>query len=122
MPRVRLPYLYAGLLLLTVAAYLPVWSNGFVDFDDEPYITDNPGVLGGLSVQGLRWAWTNDEVPYQIPITWLSLQFDAHCFSGRDSEGGVVLSPAAVHGQNLAWHAASVLLLFGWWQRVTGAR
>ena len=30
--------------------------------------------------------------------------------------------PAAFHGQNLAWHAASALLLFGLWQRLTGAR
>lgn len=122
MCRVRLPYLCAGLLLLTVVAYLPVWSNGFVDFDDEPYIAQNPGVVEGLSARGFSWAWTNDTVPYWIPVTWLSLQLDAHCFSGQDPDGRVVLSPAAFHGQNLAWHAAGVLLVFGWWCRVTGAR
>src|SRR5262249_35485633 len=37
-------------------------------------------------------------------------------------DGETVLCPAAFHGQNLFWHAASALLLFGWWYHVTGAR
>jgi protein O-mannosyl-transferase len=121
MGHARVPYLCAGLLLLTAAAYGPVWGNGFVDFDDEPYITQNPGVLGGWSGPGLSWAWTNNEAPYRMPVTWLSLQSDAHWFSTRGPHGAVVPSPAAFHAQNLAWHAAGVLLLFGLWHRLTGA-
>src|SRR5207302_8136803 len=43
-------------------------------------------------------------------------------FSTRDAQGETVLRPAAFHGQNLFWHAASVLLLFALWHRLTGAR
>ena len=122
MPSLRAALLGVGLLALTVVAYLPVWSNDFVDFDDEVYITCNPGVLGGLTGPGFCWAWTNDDAPYWQPLTWLSLQLDAHCFSKVTPQGEVILSPAAVHGQNLFWHAASVLLLFGLWDRFGGAR
>jgi hypothetical protein len=122
MPRVRVFPLCAVLLLLTAVAYLPVWQNDFVDFDDEVYLTSNPGVLGGLTPHGFAWAWTNSEAPYWIPLPWLSFQLDAQCFAARDSRGNVVLSAAAAHGQNLVWHAASVLLLFRFWDRLTAAR
>jgi hypothetical protein len=111
----------AALLLLTVVAYLPVWGNDFVDCDDEVYVTKNPSVLAGLSWAGFCWDWDNLAAPYPHPLTWLSLQFDAHFFARRTAGGEMVASPAAVHGQSLFWHAASVLLLFGVCRRLTGA-
>src|SRR5262249_32670996 len=106
---------------MTVTAYLPLWHNDFIDLDDEFYITNNSGVHLGLSWQGLSWAWSNDAAAYWHPLTWLSFQFDAHFFSLRTPQGDVTLCPAAFHGQNLFWHAASVLLLFVLLQRLTGA-
>jgi hypothetical protein len=117
----RVAPLCAALLALTAVAYLPLWDNGFVNYDDAPYITDNPGVKAGLSGPA-GWAWTNGDAPYWMPLTWLSLQCDAHFFSSRGPQGEVVLSPAAFHGVNLAWHAATTLLLFAVWYRLTGAR
>ena len=108
-------------MALTAAAYFPVWNNGFIDYDDEPYITTNPRVAEGLTPSAFWWAWTNDEAPYWTPLTWLSFQFDAQFFSARSPDGQVVLNPAAFHGQNLACHAASALLLFGLWRRLTGS-
>src|SRR6266849_4865023 len=93
--------LYAGLLVLTVVSYLPVWRNGFVDFDDELYITSNPQVTQGLTWSGFAWAWTNYHGHYWQPLTWLSLQCDAHFFATRPPKGPPVLSAAAFHGQNL---------------------
>jgi protein O-mannosyl-transferase len=122
MSRLRDACLCVILLALTAVAYLPVWRNGFVDYDDELYIATNQHLRDGLSWSGFSWAWTNDDAPYWIPITWLSLQLDARLFSAREPGGEVVLSPAAFHGQNLLWHAASALLLFGLWRRLTGAR
>jgi hypothetical protein len=117
---VRAWYLYAGLLALTVLTYLPVWHNDFVDFDDGTYLTMNPQVLEGFSGPNFRWVWSVDRAPYWVPLTWLSFQLDAQCFAQRTPEGDVLLPAAAVHGQNLFWHTANVLLLFGFWQRVTG--
>jgi tetratricopeptide (TPR) repeat protein len=121
MTRRQVALLYAGLLALTVVAYLPLWNNDFIDFDDEVYITANPQVLRGLSGSGFGWAWTTLHGAYWQPLSWLSLQADAHFFS-REVHGHRLPSPAAFHAQNLFWHAASTLLLFAVWQRLTGAR
>jgi hypothetical protein len=121
MARFRTWQLCVALLALTVGSYWPVWQNDFVNLDDEPYITNNSGVTGGLTWGGFSWAWTNEDAPYWHPLTWLTLQFDAQFFSTHTPDGKTVLCPAAFHGQNLFWHAASVLLLFGWWYHVTGA-
>jgi tetratricopeptide (TPR) repeat protein len=122
MGHTRVAPLCAALLALTAVAYLPLWENDFVNYDDPLYITENPRVMAGLSGPGCRWAWTNSDAPYWLPLTWLSLQCDAHFFSARGPEGEVLLSPAAFHGMNLAWHAAGALLLFAAWYRLTGAR
>jgi hypothetical protein len=121
MDRARVALGCVLLLLLTFVAYLPVWGNDFVDSDDEVYVTHNPHVLEGLSWSGLWWAWDNATAPYRQPLTWLSLQFDAHFFSGRTAGGEVIPSPAAFHGQNLFWHGANVLLLFGVCRRLLPA-
>jgi hypothetical protein len=121
MGRARYPLCCAVLLLLTFVAYLPVWGNDFVDCDDEVYVTRNPRVLAGLSWSGFCWSWDNRAAPYWQPLTWLSLQFDAHFFARRSAGGQVVPSPVACHGQSLFWHGASVLLLFGVCRRLTGA-
>jgi hypothetical protein len=113
--------LCTGLLFLTVIAYLPLWGNDFIDYDDEVYITSNPQVVEGLTWSGVGWAWTNDLAPYWLPITWMSWQLDAQ-LSPRTAEGAVFLSPAVFHGQNLFWHGVNVLLLFVLWYRLTGAR
>src|SRR6266542_303359 len=113
--------LWAGLVVLTIAAYLPVWRNDFIDYDDEVYITKNPQVLRGLTAEGFRWAWTTCHGNYWQPLSWLSLQFDAHLFATR-RPGGPVLSAAAVHAHSLFWHGSSVLLLFALCLLLTGAR
>jgi hypothetical protein len=122
MSRIKTVYLHLGLLALTALAYLPVWRNEFVDYDDDAYVTANPNVVDGLSWSSVSWAFTNQEVPYWIPLTWVSLQFDAHFFSTQNSAGEVILSPQACHGQNLFWHTASCLLLFAILLQLTGRR
>jgi tetratricopeptide (TPR) repeat protein len=122
MPPVHIWHLRVVLLLLTVAAYLPLWSNNFVRLDDEQYITQNPNVTDGLSARGFAWAWGNVDARYWQPVSWLSLQFDAELFSTETATGEQVLTPAAFHGHSLFWHAATALLLFALWHRLTGAR
>ncbi len=121
-PRLATPVLCAALATLTAAAYLPVLHNGFVDIDDDWYVTDNPPVKGGLTPEGFRWAWTTLHGRYWQPLSWLSLELDAGLFSTRAESGVRVLSPAAFHLHSLLWHAASVALLFAVWQRLTGDR
>jgi hypothetical protein len=115
--------LLAGLLFtLTVLAYLPVLNNDFVNLDDDYYITKNPAVLMGWTGPSWRWAWRTYYGTYWQPLSWLSLQGDVHLFAGRSPAGQAVPSAVAAHVQNVLWHAASGVLLFFLWRRMTGAR
>src|SRR5689334_22291432 len=48
----------AVVVLATIAAYSPVLKNGFVDFDDQTNILENPG-FRSLGSSGLHWMFTN---------------------------------------------------------------
>lgn len=105
----------AGLVAMTLAAYVPLWRNDFIDYDDESYITDNPGVLEGLTPAGIVWAWTTGHGGFWFPLTWMSLQVDASLSGPRGP------CPQIFHGQNLLWHVATVVLLFATLRRMTGS-
>jgi hypothetical protein len=100
------------LVAATVAIYWPVRDNGFVNFDDNIYITQNRGVHSGLSTEGLLWAFTTTAASNWHPLTWLSLQLD-YQLSGLD--------PRGFHRTNVLLHVANTLLLFGLLRRMTGA-
>ncbi len=111
-----------GLVVLTLAAYNPLWENDFIDVDDQPHIVDNPYVREGLTADGLEWAWTTFRSGNWIPLTWMSLQLDAslsHSLQDPANKGGAL--PPVVHAQNLLWHLATVVLLFVVLRRLTGA-
>ncbi len=121
-PFVLVVLLSAGLVALTFWAYGPLWSNHFIDVDDETFIVKNPAIGGGLTASGLKWSWTNFESGNWIPLTWMSLQLDASLSNLLRGPGSnkVPLAPV-VHAQNLLWHVATVLLLFAVLRRLTGA-
>src|SRR4051794_9120211 len=118
----RVPLLIGmGLVLLTLAAYGPVWDNGFIDMDDEEYITNNPQVLSGLTGKGFAWAWTTYDGSIWMPLTWMSFQLDATVAAALSGSRTRLTTLALVcHGQNLLWHGATVLLLFATLRRLTG--
>jgi len=103
-----------GWLLIfgTLLAYLPSLRNGFVNFDDQDYVTENPMVLAGLSWKGLLWAFQTWHASNWHPLTWLSHMVDCDLFR---------LNPAGHHLVSLLFHAANVGLLFALWLRLTGA-
>jgi tetratricopeptide (TPR) repeat protein len=107
-------YIAIGLALtaLTLLAFTPVCRNGFVNFDDDRYVTDNPHVQAGLTRAGVVWAWTGRHAGLWVPLTRLSLQLDAQLYG---------LDPAGFHRTNLLLHLANVLLLFAVLSRLTGA-
>jgi tetratricopeptide (TPR) repeat protein len=110
-----------GLVVLTVAAYGPLWRNNFINFDDDTWITGNPNVNAGLKPAEIRRAWTEFHEGYWIPLTWMSLQLDVSLSPEHGPGGRRVPSAIICHAQNLFWHTANVVLLFWVLRRMTGA-
>jgi hypothetical protein len=69
-----------GLALLTLAAFAPVFGNGFI-WDDQFNFVDNPHVRG-LGSSELRWMLTTAASTHPgwggqwIPLTWLTVALD----------------------------------------------
>ena len=91
------------LILLTFFTFLPVLHSALIDLDDNIYITDNRFVQNGLTLSGLRWAWTATTPGYWQPLSWVSLMLDTS-ISGPTS--------FAYHRTNLLLHSASAGLIF----------
>ncbi len=100
------------LVALVMGVYVSAGDAGFINWDDDSYVRDNPNVLGGLSADGWRAAWALYTPPYYIPVTWLSFMLNAE-YAGADA--------GAYHLTNVVLHAANVLLLFGLFRAMTGA-
>lgn len=110
------------LVALTLTAYLRVWECGFVDLDDDEYVTTNPMILKGVTADSIRWAWTNSHGGFWIPLTWMSLQVDASVSSAiQGPRGRLSPLPLVFHGQNLLWHSVTVILLLVTLHRLTGS-
>ncbi|HSN92229.1 MAG TPA: glycosyltransferase family 39 protein, partial [Anaeromyxobacteraceae bacterium] len=101
--------LAAGTLLL----YAPVAGFEFVHLDDNRYVIDNPRVRGGISWDGVLWAFTTLHASNWHPLTWLSHMLDVELF-------GVRAGPH--HLVNALLHAVDAALLFLALSRMTGAR
>src|SRR5271169_3437144 len=91
------------LTVLVLVAYSPVTHNGFLNYDDDAYITNNPHVRAGLTWATVKWA----------PLSWLSHALDCELFG---------LNPAGHHYGSVLLHAGNAVLLFLLLQGVTGFR
>ena len=87
----------------TVVCYWGVLSNGFVCYDDPPYVYKNRIVLAGLSWAGWKYAWTSLECSNWHPLTWLSLELDASLWG---------TNPCGYHATNLVLHCLNAVLVF----------
>jgi tetratricopeptide (TPR) repeat protein len=90
------------LFLITLAVYLPVLQNGFINYDDNDYVTENQVVRQGLTWQGCRWAFGMWHASNWHPLTWLSHMADCEIFR---------LNPAGHHLINVLFHATNAVLL-----------
>jgi tetratricopeptide (TPR) repeat protein len=99
------------LALATLVIYLPVTQHDFLSYDDDDYVTNNRVVQDGLTLAGIRWAFTTFHAANWHPLTWLSHMTDCELFQ---------LNPGAHHFVNVLFHAANTALLFGLLWRLTG--
>jgi tetratricopeptide (TPR) repeat protein len=103
----------ALLIVCTIAAFLPIVQNKFINFDDTGYITMNGVVRTGLSLDEIRWAFTSTAEGNWHPLTWISHAVDCSLFG---------LEPGYHHAMNLLLHLVSSILLFLIFDRMTHAR
>ena len=102
----------ALLAALTIGAFWAVAQCDFNNYDDPVFVTENFHVLGGLTTEGTKWAFTTSEPDYWRPLSWLSHQLDVELFG---------LKPAGHHMTNLVLHGFTMVLVFLVLKRLTGA-
>jgi len=102
-----------ALIILTIAVYAQVIGHQFVNYDDDHYIFNNPQVKAGLTMAGIKWAFTTDYFANWHPLTWISHMTDVSLF-GMNAGGH--------HAVNLAFHILNAVILFLVLYRITGAR
>lgn len=105
--------LFIGLFLVItiLIPYGQMLKHDFVYFDDNRYVTENEEVKAGLTVEGIKWAFTTTHAEFWHPLTWLSLMLDTQIFGVKP--GGYLFT-------NLLLHICNTLLLFLILNRVTG--
>ncbi len=84
---------------------------GFVNFDDNDYVYDNPEVARGLTLKGIVWAFTHVHAFNWHPLTWISHMLDCQFYG---------LNPGGHHLTNILLHTTATILLFLVLRRMTG--
>lgn len=68
------------LVIINVAVFFQLPGYDFVNFDDNRYVYENDVVKNGISLQGIKLAFTTVHLSNWHPITWLSHMFDCQLF------------------------------------------
>ncbi|HVJ66657.1 MAG TPA: glycosyltransferase family 39 protein [Caulifigura sp.] len=92
-----------ALAAITFLVLAPVLRCDFTTFDDADYVTANPHVQEGISLDSTLWAFTTFEHANWHPLTWLSLQLDFE-INGKN--------PFGFHLTNLLLHSLTTSLLY----------
>ncbi len=100
------------LALATLVVFLPVARQGFVNYDDSDYVTENAHVQSGLTWANVVWAFTTGHASNWHPLTWLSHMLDCQLFRTKAGPQHLV---------SAGFHIANALLLLLLLRRMTGA-
>lgn len=95
------------------AVYAGALGNDFINYDDPVYVTNNKQVIGGLTPEGVKWAFTTFEASLWSPLTWLSHMTDVHLFEMR---------AWGHHLTSILLHALNSVLVFLFFFRTTFER
>ena len=91
-----------AIAVFTVWLYWPCTANGFLHWDDEPYIAHAMN-HAALSLDTVRWAFSTRQLFYYHPLTLLSHALDYRFWGGN---------PAGHHATNVVLHALNSSLVF----------
>jgi tetratricopeptide (TPR) repeat protein len=103
---------WLALAALCAIVFAQTLRHGFINFDDNGYVTENPFVRAGLSWAAVRWAFTSIDYFYWQPLTWLSHMLDCTLFG---------LNAGWHHLVSLLLHIGNSILVFAIFRRMTGA-
>ncbi|MDZ4858912.1 MAG: tetratricopeptide repeat protein [Candidatus Hydrogenedentes bacterium] len=103
--------LLAVVAALTFLVYAQTVQFDFVTYDDGVYVTESSRVKGGISTEGIRYAFTTGETGTWQPLTLISHMIDCTVFGMR---------PGGHHLTNVLLHAANTFLLGFVLLRMTG--
>ncbi len=112
-----LPAQTADFVIVSAITFLTLFVFGgaarheFIDLDHHFY-AGNPQVQQGLSIEGVRWAFTTVVASNWHPVTMLGHMTVYELFGA---------TPAAHHLVNVFIHLANALLVFVLFRRMTGA-
>ena len=104
--------IYLVLVLTTITVFWRVCNYGFVNYDDNDYVAQNPQVIAGMTRESVVWAFTTAHSSNWHPLTWLSHMLDCQLFG---------LDAGWHHLTNLLLHIVNTLLLFYVLKKMTGA-
>jgi protein O-mannosyl-transferase len=110
--RVHIAAVCAFLVLAVALVFGRTVQYGFVNFDDNKYVYENPRVTQGFSGESVAWAFSSFDACNWHPVTWLSHLLDCQLY-GSQCAGGH-------HLTNVLLHAAVAVLLFLMLLRMTG--
>ena len=100
-----------ALLVSVVLVYGQTVAFQFLIWDDPVYVLRPPASMG-LTLAGVKSAFTSQMMTHWHPLTVLSHMLDVELFG---------LSPGAHHGMSMLVHALNSLLLFALLKSTTGA-
>ncbi len=86
---------------LTFLVYLRSLGNGFVNYDDGGYVTENSAIRA-LSASFFKWAFTSEFMGNYHPLTVISYAIDYRVWG---------LNPAGFHLTNIVFHSMNTLLV-----------
>ena len=89
--------------VLVFIAYLGVYYNDILWYDDCDYVLRNPVVQQGMTAKNITGAFSGTHSANWHPLTWLSHMVDWKLYGNR---------PAGHHMTSVAFHAANAVLLF----------
>jgi protein O-mannosyl-transferase len=109
--RLKVVLVAVALVVATVAIYHGLAGHSFISFDDTQYLLENYHVRCGLSLEGVKWAFTAFEASNWHPLTWLSHMLDVQLFG---------MKAGGHHLMSLFFHVLNTLLLLGFLNYATG--
>lgn len=105
--------IFVFLAVISAAVFWPIRTHDFINYDDQLYLTQNRVVQGGLTADGVKWAFGRlvGNGTYWHPLTWISHMADCSMFK---------MNAGRHHLVSLVFHVANVLLLFALLNRISG--